>query len=543
LDALAIAEKIDYKKGKGKLYNSIGGVYLYQHKPEQALENYFKYLKIGQETGDTKAISRSYANIAVVYQYQNKYDEALEYYFKSLRINQEFGIKDGICYNMIGIANTYTNQDKHEKAVEYYFKSLALLQEIGHYHPIIGVKRGLAYAYLGLKNYPFAIKYAQEGLQQAKDAGDKTYIKDLHEVFSRIYEASENPAKALFHYKQFKNYSDSLNNLERDKKTATLQAQYEFDKKAAALQAEQFKKDIEQETQRNQLYWIIFSAFLGLVFCFVVLLLIFQSRKKIQKSYNQLEISNAQLLQAKQEIEKQATELQKLNSFKDRLFSIIAHDLRSPMSTLQGTLSILDPEILNKSDLTLIKSELTKQFKVTDKILQDLLQWTKDQLQGEIINPKLFHVNKVVGEKINLFSQTVQQKNISLISEFTEDTEVYADQNHVGIILQNLLSNAIKFTHVGGSIVLKKQRIGEMIEITVKDSGKGMSQYEQDRLFSAEYFTTRGTAGEKGYGLGLQLVKELVEKNGGEIRVASKEGKGSEFSFLLPANHFATRKA
>lgn len=532
--SLQIFEEIGDAQRISVSLNNIAIIYTEQGKYTEALETHLKSLKIREELGDRQGIAASLNNIANVYTEQGKYTEALENHFKSLKISEEKGNKQVVAYNLNNIASVYEKQSKYAKALENHFKSLKISEEIGNKRGVTASKNGLAKVYLALKNYASALQYAQEGLEIAKEIGQKAEMRDINETLSKIYKAMGKYELALKYYEQYKSYSDSLNNLEVEKKTANLQAQYEFDKKTTLMQAEQAKKDIVQEKQRNQLYWIIFSSFVGLVSTFVILFLIFRSRKKIQKAYSKLEISNAKVQQAKTEIETQAEELQKLNHFKDRLFSIIAHDLRSPMATLQGTISILDPAILNESELATIKATLTKQFEVTDKILQDLLQWTKDQMKGETIDAKLLNLHEIVKEKINLFLTVAQHKNIILLSETTPDTQVFADENHVNIILQNLLSNALKFTYVGGKITITSQNVDSMVQIAVKDTGKGMNEEQQSKLFSAQYFTTKGTSGEKGNGLGLYLVKELVEKNGGKIGVKSEEGKGSEFCFLLP---------
>jgi signal transduction histidine kinase len=575
LQALPIAEKIAYKMGIANLYNDIALIYQNQGKYAEALENFFnslkifevivdkqgvavslgniafiyenqgkyaealencfKSLKIFEEIDDKKGIGNSLNNIAIIYENQGKYPEALKNHFKALKIREGIGDRQGIAYSLNNISTVYTYQSKYSEALESYFKSLKIKEEIGDKQGTAESKNGLAKVYLALKNYAPALQYAQEGLETAKEIGQNKQIRNIHESLSKIYKAMGKYELALLHHEQFKSYADSLNNLETEKKTANLQAQYEFDKKTALMQAEQAKKDIEQEKQRHQLYWLVFSAFLGLVSAFVILFLISRSRKNIKNAYDKLTVSAAEVQQAKEEIEVQAEELQKLNHFKDRLFSIIAHDLRSPMAALQGTIGVLsDPNLLNKSELRMIKDDLTKQFEVTDKILQDLLQWTKDQMKGETIDAKPLDLKEITTEKINLFTVIAQNKDITLLNEILPDMQVFADRNHVNIILQNLLSNALKFTYSGGTITTLSQNIDKMVQIMVKDTGKGMNEEQQNKLFSMQYFTTEGTAGEKGNGLGLHLVKELVEKNGGKIWVRSQEGKGSEFCFLLP---------
>jgi tetratricopeptide (TPR) repeat protein len=352
-EALPLAKKIGYKKGIGQLYNSIAIVYFNKGKYPESLETHFKSLKISEEIGNKSAIALSlnnianiyykqgkYAealenylkslkiseeidnksgialslnNIALVYEEQGKYAEALENYLKSLKISEEMGDKNGIAASLANIAWVYENQGNYAESLENFFKSLKINEEIGDKQGVIDIKNGLSQVYLALKNYALALQYAQEGLELAKEIGEKSQIEGINESLSKIYEGTGKMDKALFHYKQFKSYADSLNNLEVEKKTANLQAEYEFDKKTAMIQVEQAKKDIAQEAQKKQLYGLVFLAFVGLLSVLVILFLIFRSRKKIQNAYSQLEISNAQVQQAKEEIEVQSEELAQNN--------------------------------------------------------------------------------------------------------------------------------------------------------------------------------------------------------------------------------------
>ncbi len=311
--ALKIREEINDKQGIALSLNNIAVIYNNQGKYPEALETHFKVLKIREEINDKQGIALSWNNIAIIYYNQGKYPEALETDFKSLKIREEIGNKQGIAESLGNIAWDYEKQTKYAEALEFFFKSLKISQEIGNKSRISDSKNGLAQTYLSLKNYTLALQYAQESLNMAKEIGEKVLIRDINESLSKIYKATGKYELALLHYQYFKSYADSLNNLETEKKTANLQAQYEFDKKTAVMQAEQAKKDIEQEAHKNQLYWLIFSAFAGLLSVLIILFLIFRSRKKIQNAYGELAISNAQVQQAKEEIEVQAEELAQSN--------------------------------------------------------------------------------------------------------------------------------------------------------------------------------------------------------------------------------------
>jgi serine phosphatase RsbU (regulator of sigma subunit) len=203
----------------------------------------------------------------------------------------------------MSIAAVYFDQKKYAEAEEFYLKSLAVSEEIKAVHEVSYCKKGLADVYWAKKEYEKAAKYGHEALLTAIALDDKVQIRDINEVLGKIYEAKGDDKKALFHFKVFKIYADTLVNLEIEKKTATLQLQHDFDKKTAVLQA-------EQEKQRNQLLWIIFSAVAGLLSVSVILLLIFRSRKKIALAYGKLSVANKDILQKNEEINQQKEEIQ-----------------------------------------------------------------------------------------------------------------------------------------------------------------------------------------------------------------------------------------
>jgi signal transduction histidine kinase len=255
-----------------------------------------------------------------------------------------------------------------------------------------------------------------------------------------------------------------------------------------------------------------------------------EREKIIEEKNKELEIKVQERTLA---LQKSNEELQKSNQTKDKLFSIISHDLRSPIAALKGFTDILDPNILTNNELEIIKKELIKQLNATDDTLKNLLLWANSQMQGEIINPKNLNLHQLVSENFDFLANIAKQKEIKLLNKVDVDEQVFADENHLRAILRNLIANALKFSYQNGEITISSEVIGENVQIAVKDTGIGISAEEKEKLFANLYFSTKGTAGEKGSGLGLTLVKELVEKNGGKIWAESEPRKGSTFYFTL----------
>lgn len=230
-------------------------------------------------------------------------------------------------------------------------------------------------------------------------------------------------------------------------------------------------------------------------------------------------------------------QLRELNATKDKLFSIIAHDLRSPFNCILGYAEFLledvkaydSPELENSLGIIRSLSENTL------VLLDNLLNWAKSQTGQINFNPEKLIISDIVLKIIELKKLPADAKNISLNYSSLAELEVQADKNMLSTILRNLISNAIKFTNVNGKINITASQNNNFIEIIVSDNGIGMNKEIRNNIFSLETNTTSiGTANEKGSGLGLIICKEFVEKHGGKIWVESKEGKGSNFIFTLP---------
>jgi len=239
-------------------------------------------------------------------------------------------------------------------------------------------------------------------------------------------------------------------------------------------------------------------------------------------------------------IQRQYTQLNELNATKDKLFSIIAHDLRSPFQTLLSSSEILATQIDNLShkEIVAFSSGLNNSLKNLYALLENLLNWSmmqRDMLDFNPVNIKLFEFIEIL---INVSEQSAEKKNISIINKVEKESSVLADSEMLRSVIQNLLTNAIKFTKAGGEIIISSNEKDILTEVSVQDSGIGIGKEKLNKLFTFEtFYSTVGTAGEKGTGLGLSLCKEFVEKNGGKIQVESEVGKGSKFLFTLRKNN------
>jgi signal transduction histidine kinase len=229
-------------------------------------------------------------------------------------------------------------------------------------------------------------------------------------------------------------------------------------------------------------------------------------------------------------------ELLELNENKNKFFSIIAHDLRSPFMALSG-ISQMISEDMDSMSVKEVKNMASMIYNSTQnlyKLMENLLHWANLQMDTLKISPINFDIKQISQQVETTFQLSAKEKNVQIANKIRK-TSTYADTECVKAILRNLLNNAIKFSKKNGVIHLSSKVEKNMIRIIVKDNGVGMSKETLSKLFSIKNkISKKGTANEIGTGLGLILCKELVEKNNGEIFVSSKLGKGSEFSFTLP---------
>ena len=236
----------------------------------------------------------------------------------------------------------------------------------------------------------------------------------------------------------------------------------------------------------------------------------------------------------------QADHLDKVNQTKDKLFSIIGHDLRSPVNSLKGLLSLLTSETISQEEFVIFSSKLKHGVEHLHFTLNNLLEWANNQMRGIEADPENYDIHQLAMENILLLEEFATEKNIQLINLIPKETMIFADKDQIRLVLRNLISNAVKFTPENGSISITSLKNNDKIEVSVTDNGIGMSKENLGKLFkNTSHFSSHGTSGEKGTGLGLLLCKEMIEKNGGHIWVDSEQGKGTSFIFSVPVGQLA----
>ncbi|KHJ36606.1 sensor histidine kinase RcsC [Pedobacter glucosidilyticus] len=511
LKALAIGEKNNYAYGIMEANLTVAEGYLGQKNYPIAL----KYLKKAEFISDTIPFSNLNLNIynvfGVIYRDIKSYDLA-EYYLK-----KGIALSNNIKYQGLNItltnnlASVYARTGKKQQAIALQKEALKKAKEIQNFLRETEVLLGLAENYKDTDNKKALAYYKDALVLTRKNNAYKRQVEILNQMVI-LYRKEGNYKEALTLKEEEKNLADSFLYKDIDSRISDLQAQYELAKSQARVKELQYSN-----TQQNLRSTIILSV---AVFVMIILVfMVFNNRRN--RKFNQL-------------LSKANQELKESNSVKDKLFSVLAHDLRGPFAAIINLLSMVKDGYLDEREKNELIDKITQNSTTYLDTLNDLVKWGETQIKGLRINPQTIALAQEVELNKEFLSVLIEDKHISFSNKISPDIAVLADKAHFDLIIRNLVSNAVKFTNVGGSIKIFAEEEDKEIRITVKDSGIGMSEEKQSRIFNFENISLAGTGNEKGNSLGLILCKEYVLANKGTISVKSKKGEGSEFSFTLP---------
>ncbi len=554
--SLKIAEKFSDKIGISNSYNNIGIIYYYQDDYPKALEYFQKSLKIDEELGDKNGVSYCLNNIGMIYEHQNDYHEALKHYKESVSIKEELEMKGGMATGYYNVGTIYKNQLEYAKAYEYYQKSLAISVEIGRKSTETYSYEGLASLFLAQGNEKEAYNYSIKAYNLAREIGNAALIKESSELLAKSSSAMGNYKEAYKYHVIFKEMNDSLFNEENIQKITGLEYQYKYEKEKRETELAQQKKDavrIEREKRQKN---VRNSFIIGFILMFLLVIIVLNSLLQKRKANRILALQkekirerNSELFSLNEEIQSQSKKIKAtnqnlriLNATKDKFFSIIAHDLRSPFNALLGFSEILlkmHKKYDNEKREEIIQS-MNSSIIATFRLLENLLEWSLSQSGKIQFSPENLNLKEILHETMIGVQESANKKDIQIINTISENKIIYADKNMINTVFRNLISNAIKFTNSGQHITLslKEQIDSRFHEIAIIDTGVGIPEDKIDDLFRIDRNTsTRGTNNEKGTGLGLIICKEFVEKHGGKIWVESEPEKGSEFHFTIPISN------
>lgn len=528
-DIIKASDSINYNTGKADAYVTIGIIYGQEENLEQAIKHYELAADIYRSTKDSIGLGLCFNNIGDEYIRKGKYELAIKEFNKALRCYNSSNYEGGKMhvYHNLGITNAKLGRTKIAR--EYFQQAEELYKKYFIKFDLSELYKDMADFYYDIKNYPQAIFYGEKSLELAKEVNAKKNIRNASMALAKYYADVKDFKRAYKSHIIFKNYDDSLMNEEKSRHFLEVESKYKIKQNEEELK---FQKELlirnKQQLKIQRIFSVVTLVSLILISLFGISW--FLSRRKLKSAYNDLTEKN-------EKIEKQRFELQELNHTKDKLFSIISHDLRNSIGSVYNFIEILlnSPDYSDTENIKYILGTLEKSFGATYNLLENLLYWAKSQQNRIQLNFEKQTINDIIQENIHLFSAAAEQKGIELSTSIEQPIYAYFDKNSVNLVLRNLISNAIKFTESTGKITISAVSTINSVEVSISDTGKGISQSIIDKIFSDHFFySSPGTMEESGSGLGLKLCKEFITRNKGSIRVVSEPEQGSIFIFSLP---------
>ncbi len=563
-----------------KVNNSIGLIEIKRGNYNRGLQFSLAAIKELEKRNLISDLNLAYRNLAKAYYNTNLFEKAMEFYLKALGVQMKLNDSKGINESHSKLAELYSNKKEHRKAIEYYEKVLKSSES--NNDSIRGyVFSKLGGEYLMFNDYDKATKYLIQGynintrtknkaglLLTLNNLGDLNLKQGrLNIAEKQLLDAGEiakslnNKIELLRHYKSMKSLDSTRQRF--DKAFVWQREYYELN---TSLKKTKIKPVTSTEKQTNielntnsgsqpevnvstdkvtsadnvemnkvlDKYKIILYALLAaLIVVSALLVFTYLKRNSSIKDLQELEEKNVKIELQNEAFSEQTKHLENVNNVKDKLFSIVSHDLKDSLSSINGFIDLLKDGSLTREEFDDLIPELSENANNASLLLFNLLNWSKSQMQSLEPKPSLFDIQEVFESKVKLVDQRMESKGITLVDHTLRDF-AYADRSMFEIVIQNLLANALKFCKNGDTITVSNYISNGSCIVSIADTGIGVSKENLSKLFKNNSFTTMGTNNEKGTGLGLSICKELVELNHGKIWVESTQGIGSTFYVQLP---------
>ncbi|WP_158278646.1 ATP-binding protein [Rhodohalobacter mucosus] len=565
-EALLLSESISYTDGRARALNMVANKYLDFGDYEHALQHYLQAMELENELGNRERAAALMNNIALVHLEQKNYERAADFLSSSITLHGEIGLGDQVYLMLNNLGVIQRRQGNYDEALSHFRESQQqaldvasdtlvhmvatlnignTLRNMGELDEAIGylLKANqyfdrneltlhqitsylfLGQLYLDRRETETAIEYAAKSLELSTGENQRERIKDAHELLASIHELEGDMQRAYEHFTLYHQYSDTLYNIQKSNLLQEMQTRFDVEQKNRDLEllSKEFALQEASIAQQDQ---IRKSLIAGIVLLFVIAsLLIYMNRQK--KRGNKL------LKKRREEIARQNAKLADLNKEKDEFLSIIAHDLRNPVTVVKTAVELIETEE-NPTQKNL--EEYTDLIHISTDRMMNLLNNLLDvQSMGHTKSRSLrmqkLDVDDLLEESLTHYRRSASAKEIT-INRHSEGEEavIMGDEGIFVRIMDNLISNAIKYSPMGSDVSIHRKTFEDRIRISVIDQGPGISAEEREKLFGKfSKLSSKPTGNEKSTGLGLYIVKKLVRSMDGFVGCISKEGEGSEF--------------
>lgn len=541
LEALKIRESLKDSLGMLESNLNLGNIYYRSGELDKAADLYRKALEYALKINSVKGQGLLYNNLGSYHRdlwrgdkKQEDYDLAMDYLKKSLAIKEELKDFSGSITTLTQLAELSHEVGEYQIGLLFLTRALEITETIDDLEKEMSVLGELSIFYLKIKDAKKAMSYGMKAFEIAQKMDSQHYISSNADNVINASLALNDFQKAYEFLVIKKASEEAVFTETRQKNRDELLIQYETEKKDLENKQLTAEKEFVNLSlkRRNEL---LIGGSLLLLLCVGLVFIQKNNSRKVKLANLALKESHEMVTKQKNRIQTQADHLHltnlalsQANKFRDKIFSVISHDLRVPFSSLRGTLDLWERKMLDQDEVDEIMSLITRDTNSVSQMLNNLLIWAKTQMGSDEAIVSRFNLYTLVNENAELFIPQVQRKNQELVLTIPDDLEIETDRERLNFIVRNILLNALKFTPEGGKISVQYLDINQG-ELHIRDTGLGMTPKTLSQLFSDRIYSKLGTDGESGTGIGLMLCKEFSESIGAEIVVQSELGLGTSF--------------
>ncbi len=515
LKAYDVALLLDRLDLQSSIMNNIANVYMVNDEDslaviyfEKSIDIENQLIVIGRCNDRRQQLASRLGNISTAYMKLGRCEDAIFAAEEGLRIDKEVGRPNKIAIRLNQLGNVYMNCGQLQEAIRCEREAYSYFEKAGSKYGMSIVLHSLGDMNELENEIDSAIFYYEKSLEYAKSIENRLLIKDISKSLYKVYEEI-NPRLAIDYFEQYVDIKDSIFNEKNQKMLNDFQVRYNTREKD--LEIELYKNNYQYNRNLLRLTKVIIAL---LVVSIILLIKTGLSGKK----------RNAALLE--------------LNRIKNKSISVLSHDLKNPVVAQKMVLNHLveNYDDISSDDVKMYIGAMYDSVYSLEELLGNMIEWTK--IDSKIIEYKPIHfdVRDVCFNDIVPLFKTIAQKKKIAIRECDvrlDDYIVFSDMRMISTVLRNIISNALKFSHEGEEIVICFKDLGDRIRIVVKDKGVGIDEEKRRQLLSGRSFTTLGTNGEQGSGLGLDIINKMLSQCDSKLNIESVVGVGSEFSFEL----------
>ncbi|QYH39009.1 sensor histidine kinase [Algoriphagus sp. NBT04N3] len=535
-ESYQLAREANDLKQVARVLNNMGALYYEQQNYLMAIDHFKDAFEISQKAKDVYTQIRSLNNVAFNFTLLENYDSALFYAKNAIRVNEENGSPYLTSFSNRVIGDVYFQKGKLDSAQLIYEKSLAMARQQGLSTFMASVLHRLGNTYLQLGKLNQAEEILEEGITISSQNNFRDELAKSHKYMAQVMAEKGQVNRAFEHLNIYSKINDSLVDKSNRDRIALMQGMFQQNLEKSEL--ELLKAQNENQANRlafiNRVVWII-SICGGLIIALLVWL--FNLKRNVDKYNRELIIQQNKIEEQNRHLEQSAKQLEEINQTKNKLFSILGHDLRGPVGQLKTIIDMTVNNQLSQSEFEELLPTMKRDLDSVHFTLSNTLRWSTAQMEGFTVNPTKVNLRTIVDATLSLLDAQLKAKQIEILVEMPEHLEVCLDKDLMEVIVRNILNNAIKYSEKGNKILVTVTENQGVLEWCVKDEGIGMSEGQIQKILSDEYSITNsrlGTNNEKGSGLGLQVCKEFIRLINGELSIESEPNKGSKVCVNIP---------